>query len=113
MGVGRLGLDAARPSSIEPRLGHALAYDSARQRIVLFGGDDEHAMGDTWELPSAYCSGDANDDGLIISSDLTSTLEHWGITYPASTGPGDANHDSIVNFADITSVLENWGATCP
>lgn len=29
---------------------HAMAYDAARQRIVLFGGDRDHAfLGDTWE----------------------------------------------------------------
>ena len=34
-----------------PRWGHAMAYDSARDRIVLFGGADslEDRMADTWE----------------------------------------------------------------
>jgi len=35
-----------------PRLGHAMAYDAARERVVLFGGCDEWCideLGDTWE----------------------------------------------------------------
>jgi hypothetical protein len=35
-----------------PRFGHAMAYDSARARVVLFGGDDRSGPGmfdDTWE----------------------------------------------------------------
>jgi hypothetical protein len=31
-----------------PRTGHALAYDPALQRIVLFGGDAGVVLGDTW-----------------------------------------------------------------
>src|SRR5205814_2490265 len=34
-----------------PRAGHAMIYDAARQRVVLFGGDSLGAplFGDTWE----------------------------------------------------------------
>src|SRR5215510_15117750 len=34
-----------------PRLGHAMAYDRARKRVVLFGGDSISSglLGDTWE----------------------------------------------------------------
>jgi hypothetical protein len=36
------------------RIGHALAYDSARDRVVLFGGNTGSALlGDTWELSIA------------------------------------------------------------
>ncbi|MBN1607496.1 MAG: hypothetical protein JW940_12735 [Polyangiaceae bacterium] len=31
------------------RAGHAMAYDTARQRVVLFGGGDGGWLGDTWE----------------------------------------------------------------
>lgn len=32
-----------------PRTGHAMAYDSTRQRVVLFGGWQSQAFRDTWE----------------------------------------------------------------
>ena len=33
-----------------PRIGHAMAYDSERDKIVLFGGgDDTSFYSDTWE----------------------------------------------------------------
>src|SRR5919202_6443541 len=33
-----------------PRSGHAMAYDAARQRVVLFGGDTSVGrQSDTWE----------------------------------------------------------------
>jgi len=33
-----------------PRHHHAMAYDAARDRVVLFGGQaDEDVFGDTWE----------------------------------------------------------------
>ena len=35
----------------KPRVGHAMAYDSSRERLVLFGGDSLRAalFNDTWE----------------------------------------------------------------
>jgi hypothetical protein len=35
-----------------PRSSMAMAYDSGRNRIVLFGGSAGSALGDTWELPT-------------------------------------------------------------
>src|SRR5262249_51823430 len=46
---------SAPPTSPSPRQRHALAYDSARDRIVLFGGEGPTSsttsgvLGDTWE----------------------------------------------------------------
>ena len=39
-----------------PRMHHALAYDQARRRVVLFGGDllDGASAGDTWEWDGQY-----------------------------------------------------------
>ncbi len=38
------------PTDLTPRHGHGLAYDSARGRVVLFGGRNAStALGDTWE----------------------------------------------------------------
>ncbi|RMG13246.1 MAG: hypothetical protein D6731_12585 [Planctomycetota bacterium] len=43
---------AAEPS---PRRAHALAYDAARRRVVLFGGENaaDQDLGDTWEWDGA------------------------------------------------------------
>ena len=37
------------------RIGHQMAYDAERDRIVMFGGYDDHNqfLGDTWELTIA------------------------------------------------------------
>jgi Galactose oxidase, central domain len=37
------------PRSPSPRLGHVMVYDSARSRIVLFGGSAGRPLDDTWE----------------------------------------------------------------
>jgi hypothetical protein len=38
-----------------PRLDHAMAYDAARQRVVLFGGlNIQGTLGDTWVWDGAY-----------------------------------------------------------
>ncbi|MHB8878486.1 MAG: hypothetical protein ACYC8T_32720, partial [Myxococcaceae bacterium] len=37
------------PAYVPARYGHALAYDAARQRVVLFGGLDSAYLTDTWE----------------------------------------------------------------
>ncbi len=58
------------------------------------------------------CPGDADGDGTVAFSDITSVLANWGNDYSPATGPGDADHNGIVNFADITSILGNWGAAC-
>jgi hypothetical protein len=48
---GRNWTQLSPTSSPSARMGHAMAYDSARQRTVLFGGQDAKATGtrDTWE----------------------------------------------------------------
>src|SRR5215208_3728886 len=32
-----------------PRVQHEMAYDAARQRVVLFGGQTDISLNDTWE----------------------------------------------------------------
>ncbi|HTR49845.1 MAG TPA: DUF4215 domain-containing protein [Kofleriaceae bacterium] len=39
----------ATPQPPPPRQGHAMAYDSKRKRVVMFGGFDVGPLGDTWE----------------------------------------------------------------
>ena len=51
----------ASPLGLQPRTQHAMAYDSARGRVVLFGGGASTggAYGDTWEwsYPSSFAAG--------------------------------------------------------
>jgi Tol biopolymer transport system component len=93
--------------------GRWVAFSSYASNLVP--GDTNRAtdafLRDTL-VPPAECPGDANGNGTVAFSDITSVLENWGALFPGSTGPGDANHNGTVNFADITSVLENWGSQC-
>ncbi|MFN7972697.1 MAG: kelch repeat-containing protein [Acidobacteriota bacterium] len=41
--------DGAAPAALLARAGHAMTYDSARKRVVLFGGFGASYMNDTWE----------------------------------------------------------------
>lgn len=61
------------------------------------------------------CLGDANSDGVVNFSDVTSVLANFG---SASTGCldlvcGDSNRDGVVNFTDNTTTLASFGNTCP
>ena len=55
-------------SAPSPQQGHAMAYDAARGRVVLFGGHDSFRRGDTWEWDffcdpgesTASCPGDCS-----------------------------------------------------
>jgi hypothetical protein len=77
-----------------PRTLHAMAYDSARQRLVLFGGllpgaeDQLKTFGDTWEWNGEY----------------------W--TQVSDTGPGPSTHHAMTYDASIGRVVlhghETW-----
>jgi hypothetical protein len=62
------------------RLGHGLAYDSHRQKIVLFGGEvavagpDHEYFGDTWEAPASPGpgSGGPGPDSLVVNPTIVS-----------------------------------------
>ncbi len=41
-----------RQASPSARYDHAMADDSARGKVVLFGGQGSSVYGDTWEYPS-------------------------------------------------------------
>lgn len=65
-------------------------------------------------LSPAPCPGDADGNGVVDFSDITSVLGAWLASYgEGQTGPGDANRDGVVDFNDISNVLANWGGTCP
>ncbi len=54
MGMGRQALGTIPGYGADPRCYHAMAYDSTRKRMVLFGGELGYDTGvyarDTWEL---------------------------------------------------------------
>lgn len=56
----------------------------------------------------AFCTGDANNDGVVNFGDITNVLANFGTRNVA----GDADNNGDVNFADITAVLANFGSTC-
>jgi YVTN family beta-propeller protein len=54
------------PGGLVARIGHAMAYDSARNRVVLFGGTVDYSsyLADTWEYDgTAWTSGPAGPPG--------------------------------------------------
>ncbi len=59
------------------------------------------------------CAGDADSNGLVNFSDITTVLANWGSAGSGCTISGDSNADGIVNFSDITSTLAGWGSVCP
>ena len=61
-------------------------------------------------LATTPCPGDANGDGQVNFSDVTTILGNFGTD--GSSG-GDSNNDGIVNFSDVTTTLGNWLAVCP
>lgn len=60
----------------------------------------------------APCVGDADNDGVVNFSDITSVLANFGLTN-AGPGQGDADVSGSVDFSDVTSVLANFGSDCP
>ena len=73
----------------QPRFGHAMAYDSSRHRVVLFGGDSLRSglFNDTWEW-----------DG-----------ENW--TQMADTGPAPRSKHSMAYDTVRRRVIIFGGAT--
>ncbi len=56
--------------------------------------------------------GDANQDGLVNISDLTSLASHWQQTSQGFLS-ADLNHDGQVNISDLTMLASAWQATLP
>jgi hypothetical protein len=90
----------------------AMAYDSDRDRLVLYGG---HAnalvpLADTW-LGRVPVAGDANRDDEVDVSDLLIVAQQFGLHQ------GDAGFDSCADFdtsglvdvLDLLKVVNRWG----
>jgi len=108
-------LDPGSPSPVA-RNRSAAAFDSARGRVVLFGGSADEMgvdvdLGDTWEWispPPTPCP-DLSGDGTVGFADVLEVLAQWG---PANEG-GDADGDGDSDFNDILLILATWGQVCP
>ena len=92
-------------STPSPRNGHAMAYDAARRKIVLFGGTSNMLRGDTWEYDSATRTWAQ----ITPSTTSPSPRRYHAMTYDAARG-------AIVLFggSDGSNDAETWeyaGAT--
>ncbi len=87
-----------------PRYGAAMAYDSLREVLVLFGGSDaDGASGETWQF--GYGRGDSDFDGLVSATDF-----RW-FSFCLSVTPGlfeiagcsdlDFNKNNHIDLSDI------------
>ena len=97
-----------------------MAYDSARGRVVLFGGDDGNYDDETWEWDGSvwtqriiagpsprYFHAMAYDSGrarlvLFGGRDLGDTWEYGAC-------PGDLDGNSVVTLADLAVLLADFG----
>ncbi len=80
--------------TLTPRTGHAMAYDSKREVVVLFGGDDHDYDGQTWEWNGrawrlAATTGPSPRSGAIMAFDT-----HRGVTVLYGGVGGQAGDDT-------------------
>lgn len=59
----------------------------------------------------SVCPGDANDDRLVNSADLSVLLAQFGLSVTPSSG-ADFNSDGLVNAADLSVLLAAFGSSC-
>lgn len=93
-----------------PTVANALQLDTTGCRVPDGIGD------------ACQCPGDADRNGAISFTDITSVLSSFGSVYcasisqPACPAPGlclgDADANGTVNFSDVTAVLVNFGSRC-
>ena len=116
------------PGEPKPRFEHALAYDRARRRVVLFGGFASAAQlfGDTWELEPAHIMearffadvplGAAG--GILAAHDVvlrqqgvtiggTYRVNSWQAIVPESEILPLANEEPIQHVAFLSDVEDN------
>lgn len=93
--------------------GHfGMAYDEARNEIVLFGGEgaDGASLGDTWVLRSVdnSCPSDLSKDGIVDNGDIIKFIEYIFAGNPKA----DMNCDGINDNGDISAFVEAFLAGC-
>ncbi|MCC6659293.1 MAG: hypothetical protein IT437_00235 [Phycisphaerales bacterium] len=91
----------------------AMAYDSARNRVVMFGGMPIGGMtglGDTWEWESpSACYPDCNADGAVNLSDFGCFQTRFALGCNYS----DCNGDGARNLADFGCFQTKFALGCP
>ena len=64
--------------------------------------------------PKQFFHGDADLDGDVDLSDLSSLAFHWGVMSGAAWSSGDFDGDGDVDLTDLSTLAFNWGsATAP
>jgi hypothetical protein len=102
------------PHSPGVRTFHAMAYDSKRRKVVLFGGNScVHCppfLNDIWEygLAEEAAFVDFNGDGIVDCADICMMTEHWHTDEPAY----DVVPDGIIDAQDL-GVLAEYLFTYP
>jgi len=95
-----------------------MAYDSARGKTVIFGGDTPgdtptspgKLVQETWEWtgPIYSCtgriSGDLNCDGHVDQQDLTIINASLNEVACSTSDPRDLNHDGLITAADVQQI---------
>ena len=95
-------------STLPPSFGLALV-DNAVTLFTTFGNQPADANS---LLLSEELLGDANLDGNINLSDLSTILNDFGQTTPLWTS-GNFDHASSIDLTDLSDVLNNFGASNP
>ncbi len=95
-------------STLPPNFGIAIA-DNAVTQFTTFGGQ---SVGPGSLLLSQELLGDANLDGHIDLTDLSTVLNNFGSTTPNWTS-GNFDHAPTIDLTDLSDVLNNFGASNP
>lgn len=97
--------------SPSPRTFVKMAFDSARCRMVLFGGYGGAFLQDTWEL-GIVTPGDVDCDGLVDISDLLAVINQWGDCLSKGACSADVapppDGDGVVDVSDLLLVINQW-----
>ena len=95
-------------SALPSRMGLAV-LDNAVLHRTTFGGI---TVDDSFIFVSPELLGDANADGIIDLTDLSTVLNNFGSTTPAWTS-GNFDGAPTIDLTDLSDVLNNFGATNP
>jgi len=77
---------------------HGVAGDPIRVAIPLISQAQQ----------TQFLPGDANDDGAVSGSDLSTLLGNWLQPVPGGNDKGDFNADGTVSGSDLSTLLGNW-----
>ena len=84
-----------------------MAYDSARNQCVVFGGIGDAYLGDTWKYEGVNL-GDMNADGIIDGLDIQPfvTAIVFGSSDAASVYLADFDSDGALTSADVDGFID-------